>query len=48
MDDLYVVQQLANKVAEEAAEIGEMWKEFGEKNVETEREKAQKVEQEAR
>lgn len=30
MDDLYVVQQLANKVAEEAAEIGEMWKDYGE------------------
>ena len=28
MDDLYVVQQLANKVGEESIEIGNKWQEY--------------------
>lgn len=45
MDDLYVVQQLANKAAEEALEIGKRWQEYAETSVETESEKQSKSEQ---
>ena len=35
LDDLYVVQQLANKVTEDFLEIGKMWADYSEKYTET-------------
>ena len=44
MDDLFVVQQLANKVTEEALEIGKLWEDYAANYAETEKEKVKKIE----
>ena len=43
LDDLYVVQQLANKVTEDFVEIGKMWADYAEKHTETKQEKEIKI-----
>ena len=39
MDDLYVVEQLAKKVSEEAIEVGNMWQEYQQSSIVTESDK---------
>ena len=45
MDDLYVVEQLAKKVSEEAIEVGNMWQEYQQSSIVTESDKQRQMEQ---
>ena len=39
MDDLYVMQQLGNKVSEEALVVSKMWQDYQESSIVTESDK---------
>jgi len=43
MDDLYVVQQLANKATEEAVEVGQLWTDYTEQSIVTDSDKLRKI-----
>ena len=45
MDDLYVVQQLANKATEEAVEVGQLWTDYTEQSIVTDSDKLRKIQQ---
>jgi len=45
MDDLYVMQQLGNKVREEALVVSKMWQDYQESSIVTESDKQRKIEQ---
>lgn len=45
MDDLYIVQQLSNKVTSEFLEVGNLWKQYNEASVQTAADKKRKMEQ---